>query len=179
MKTVVLTGPESVGKSTLAAYLQLTYGGVLCHEYVREFVDAHPRDTTLADVPVIAARQLAREDAARAAGPEWLWLDTHLLSNQLWSHVLFGESPHWLEPALLARHYDLHLLLSPTGIDWVADGQRCQPALADRLRFFNQCRDWLDSHHQPYTVIEGDWPTRLAKARAAVSQLALPTAGRP
>jgi nicotinamide riboside kinase len=146
MKVVVFTGPESVGKSTLAATMQRTYGGLQCSEYVREFIDVHQRETTFADVTTIAEGQLAREDAARAQAPEWLWLDTHLLSNQLWSDLLFGGCPPWLEPALLGRHYDLHLLLSPEGVNWTADGQRCQPDLDDRRRFFERCRLWLDTH---------------------------------
>ncbi|WP_410970079.1 AAA family ATPase, partial [Salmonella sp. SAL4458] len=88
------------------------------------------RDTCYADIPAIARGQLAWEDAARAERPALLILDTHLLSNILWSRILFGDCPDWLEPALLRRRYDLHLLLSPEGVAWSADGQRCQPELA-------------------------------------------------
>ena len=85
MKVLVLTGPESSGKSWLAAELQLRFGGVLVDEYVRWFIEQNPRDTTLADIPDIARGQLAWEDQARAQQPSLLILDTHLLSNILWS----------------------------------------------------------------------------------------------
>ncbi len=88
MKVVVLSGPESAGKSTLCQALA-------------------ERDTGYADISLIAEQQLARELAARAQQPDLLLLDTHLLSNKLWSETLFGRSPDWIESALKAQHYDL------------------------------------------------------------------------
>ena len=174
MKVVVLAGPESSGKSWLAAELQTHFGGLMVGEYVRYFIDHHQRDTTLADIPAIARGQLAWEDAARAERPTLLILDTHLLTNKLWSQTLFGAYPAWLDSELLARHYDLHLLLSPDDVAWSADGQRCQPALADRQAFFQAGLDWLQAHHQPLRVIRGNWAQRRAKAFAAVQQLLTP-----
>jgi len=171
MKVVVLTGPESSGKTFLAERLQRRFGGLVVGEYVRHFIDHEQRDTCLADIPVIARGQLEWEDSARARAPELLILDTHLLSNILWSQTLFGDCPDWLEAALLQRHYDLHLLLSPSGVEWEDDGQRCQPELADRLRFHQQCRDWLARHGQAWLEIGGDWHEREARLEEQVSRL--------
>jgi NadR type nicotinamide-nucleotide adenylyltransferase len=171
MKVLVLAGPESSGKSWLAERIQRRFGGELVGEYVREFIDQEQRDTCYADIPAIARGQLAWEDAARARTPQLLILDTHLLSNMLWSRTLFGDCPAWLEQELLARHYDLHLLLSPEGVEWVGDGQRCQPLLDERQAFFEASRDWLDRHGQRYEVIEGSWSYRKERAFEAVEQL--------
>ena len=171
MKVLVLTGPESSGKSWLSAEIQRRFGGVLVGEYVRHFIDHEGRDTTYGDIPAIARGQLAWEDAARASTPELLILDTHLLSNMLWSRTLFGDCPAWIEQQLLSRHYDLHLLLSPEGVEWVSDGQRCQPQPGERQAFFDASRDWLSSHHQAWQVIGGGWPQRREQAMAAVMHL--------
>jgi len=171
MKVLVLAGPESSGKSWLAGHIQRRFGGELVGEYVRHFIDVEQRDTCYADIPVIARGQLAWEDAARARAPELLILDTHLLSNILWSQTLFGDCPPWLEQQLLARHYDLHLLLSPEGVEWIGDGQRCQPLLGERQAFFEASRGWLDRHGQRYEVIDGSWSYRKERAFEAVEQL--------
>jgi len=166
MKVLVLTGPESSGKSWLAARLHRAFGGLLVDEYVRDFIDSEQRDTCLADIPAIARGQLAREDAARSRSPHLLILDTHLLSNILWSRTLFGACPAWLEEELLQRRYHQQLLLSPEGIDWQDDGQRCQPGLAERLRFHEECRHWLISRNQPFVEIRGSWAERERQAFA-------------
>jgi len=164
MKVLVLTGPESSGKSWLAGEIQQTFGGLIVGEYVRHFIDTEQRETCYADIETIARGQLAREDAARAKQPELLILDTHLLSNMLWSRLLFDNCPVWLEPELLHRHYDLHLLLDPAGMPWVDDGQRCQPQLQQRQEFHRQCHDWLQLHQQNYCNLSGDWQQRRSAA---------------
>ena len=171
MKVLVLTGPESSGKSWLSAEIQRRFGGVLVGEYVRHFIEQQGRDTCYADIPAIAQGQLAWEDAARAAAPELLILDTHLLSNLLWSNALFGDCPAWIEQQLLSRHYDLHLLLSPEGVEWISDGQRCQPQLTERHQFFVASKQWLDSRRQRYRTLGGDWSARREQAMTLVAQL--------
>lgn len=170
MKVLVLTGPESSGKSWLADAIQSTFGGVLVGEYVRHFIDQQQRDTCYADISRIAQGQLDWEDQARAGAPELLILDTHLLSNMLWSQTLFGDCPAWIEQALLARDYHLHLLLDPRGVPWVNDGQRCQPKLAQRVAFYEQCAGWLCQHQQPLQCIKGDWRERREQTLTAVAQ---------
>ncbi|XXF07042.1 AAA family ATPase [Pseudomonas sp. D1-3] len=165
MNVLVLTGPESTGKSWLASELQQRFGGIVVGEYVRHFIDSLQRDTCYADISTIARGQLAWEDAARAQRPHLLILDTHLLSNILWSRTLFGDCPDWMEPALLAREYHLHLLLDPRGVEWVGDGQRCQPDLAERLAFYQGCAQWLTANGQNVVEIAGTWHER---QRAAI-----------
>lgn len=171
MKVLVLTGPESSGKSWLAAEIQARFGGIVVGEYVRHFIENEQRDTCYADIPAIARGQLAWEDAARAQRPALLILDTHLLSNILWSRCLFNDCPPWLEEELLARRYDLHLLLDPRDVSWVADGQRCQPLLAERLAFHRACQRWLTDHEQPVHALAGNWTQRRLAALNQVQTL--------
>lgn len=171
MKVLVLAGPESSGKSWLSSEIHANFGGILVGEYVRHFIESEARETCYDDITSIADGQLRWEDEARARQPHLLILDTHLLSNILWSQTLFGACPTWIEQALLARHYDLHLLLSPETVAWHDDGQRCQPQLAERQAFFQASRQWLDLHHQPCQVLQGDWQQRKDAAFEAVTHL--------
>src|SRR3990167_6685093 len=54
MKVLVLTGPESSGKSWLAEHIQATFCGLLVGEYVRHFIEREQRDTCYADISAIA-----------------------------------------------------------------------------------------------------------------------------
>ena len=171
MKVVVLIGPESSGKSTLGKALAERFQAPLVGEYVREFIAQQQRDTCFADIDTIARRQLQRELEGRARRPALLLLDTHLLSNKLWSEVLFHQSPPWLDTALQAQHYDLIALLSPHGLPWQADGQRCQPALAERQRFHQQMERWLHAHQQPVLHLDGSWQHRYQLLESAIEAL--------
>jgi nicotinamide riboside kinase len=171
MKVLVLAGPESSGKSWLSKEIHANFGGILVDEYVRHFIENEARLTCYEDITPIAVGQLSWEDQARAKQPSLLILDTHLLSNILWSRTLFDACPSWIEQALLERHYDLHLLLSPDTVAWHDDGQRCQPQLAERQAFFLASRQWLDQHRQPYQVVQGNWKQRKDAAFDAVTRL--------
>lgn len=171
MIIVVLTGPESAGKSTLGKALASRFAAPLVSEYVREFIEQNQRDTCYADITTIAEQQLQRELTARAQQPPLLLLDTHLLSNKLWSETLFARSPAWIETALKAQYYDLIGLLSPDGMPWQADGQRCQPELAERQQFHQQLADWLQIHQQPVLHLAGTWQERYQQLESAIEQL--------
>ena len=171
MKVVVLIGPESSGKSTLGKALAKRFHAPLVGEYVREFIEKEQRDTCGADISTIAREQWQRELEARAKRPPLLLLDTHLLSNKLWSEVLFDTSPPWLEAALQEQHYDLVGLLSPDGLPWQADGQRCQPELAKRQHFHQQLETWLLAHQQPVLHLEGSWHARYQQLERAIEAL--------
>lgn len=171
MKVVVLTGPESAGKSSLCSALAEHFNAPVVREYVREYMELHRRDTHYADVDIIAREQWRREQAARAQQVPLLLLDTNLLSNLMWSRVLFGQSPPWIEQVLSRQHYDAVFLLAPEGLPWQGDGLRCQPELAERQAFHRQMKDWLVRHGQPPVQVTGDRQQRCQQLQAEISRL--------
>ena len=62
-KRVAILGPESVGKTTLAARLATAYQTVWVPEYGREYCETRPAmDLTLEDLECIGRGQLQLED---------------------------------------------------------------------------------------------------------------------
>src|ERR1035437_5863251 len=92
---IAVYGPESTGKTTLAAKLAAHFAAPLVTEYAREFWDAHG-NITLEDIPAIARGQWRREDAgllgqggAGQATPRLIICDTEALTTVLWSDLLY------------------------------------------------------------------------------------------
>ncbi len=179
MRVVVLTGPESAGKSTLCSALAARFQAPVVREYVREYMELHRRDTCLADITPIAQMQWQREQAARALRPPLLLLDTHLLSNQLWSQTLFGSAPPWIAATLAQARYDAVFLLAPEGLPWQADGQRCQPDLGARQAFYRALQTELERLGQPWQAVTGNWQQRYDWLEQRITALLAPATGHP
>ena len=80
---IVLTGSESVGKTTLAALLATHFGVLLVPEFVREYAAAKGAALDFRDHGPIAKGHMAREDEfvarARDRGDLLLLQDTDLV----------------------------------------------------------------------------------------------------
>ncbi len=130
---IVLFGPESTGKSTLAERLAERFSAPWSPEYVREFWDTHGGIITAADLDAIARGQMAGEEGAvrlaNASGARVVFHDTDLLTCTVWDDLLFpGACPEWVrtEAVRRARACDLFLFCD-TDMPWTPDPQRCFP----------------------------------------------------
>ena len=168
VRRVCVFGPESTGKSTLAADLARHYGSVFVGEYARGLLDHKEGRCDPEDIPLIVRGQLASEDALARQARRVLFCDTDALTTTIWSDWLFGGCPDWIRQIARARRYDLTLLLD-VDVPWVDDRQRF---LRDqRQTFFARCEEALRGHDRPYVHIRGGWAQRWAQARAAVDGL--------
>lgn len=170
MLKISLTGPESTGKSTLAAQLAAHYGAASVPEYARQYLEAHGPRYTLPDLEAIARGQLAAEDAAPTPPAGLLFCDTDLLVVKIWAEHAFGTCPAWVLRELARPRYALTLLL---GVDlpWAPDPLREHPAPAQRQYFYARYRAELQARRWPFVEISGAPAQRLAQARAAVEAL--------
>jgi NadR type nicotinamide-nucleotide adenylyltransferase len=164
---VSITGPESAGKSTLAAELAAHYGTVFVPEYARTYLEANGPRYSLPDLEAIARGQLAAEDAATPQATELLFCDTDLLVVKIWAENAFGTCPAWVEAALARPRYALTLLLAPD-LPWAPDPLREHPDPAQRWHFYNLYRAELVSRNWPFAEISGPPAQRLAQAVAAL-----------
>lgn len=169
VKRVCLVGPESAGKSTLATTLARRFATTYAWEHARPLLDLKGGKCDPEDIPLIARSQIAIEEAAARRANRVLFCDTNVLLTKIWSEVLFGMCPGWIEHEAATKRYDLALLLEPD-IPWVDDSQRYFPDTERRRQFFDRCRRELDRVGQPYAIISGSFTEREAAAIEAVRQ---------
>jgi len=172
-KRVSVFGPESTGKSTLAARLAAHYRTALVPEYARAHLEHGGGAHSVADMEAIARGQIASEDALLPEANRLLITDTDPLVTPIWSRSLHGVCPPWIEEQARARRYDL-TLLTDVDVPWVPDPIRYLPD--DRRPFFDRCEAALREHQRPYVVIRGSWDERFAAACRAIDALLAPGA---
>ncbi|WP_224485067.1 AAA family ATPase [Robertkochia aurantiaca] len=170
---IVLYGPESTGKTTLARELSEHFNTRWVPEYAREYLqDKWEREgkvCELDDLLPIAEGQIALENAMSVSANEILICDTDILETKVYSEAYFNEycDPR-LEKYALENQYDLYLL---TYIDtpWVADDLRDKPN--EREAMYDRFRSALESYDRPYIVLKGDREERKQIAINAINQL--------
>lgn len=169
LRRVCIFGPESTGKSTLTADLARHFDTLYVHEYARPLLNYKDGHCDYPDIERIARGQAAAEDALAPRANRVLFCDTDPLTTTLWSDVLFGKCPDWVQQEAERRTYDLYLLLD-TDVDWVDDTQRYFPEPEKRRAFFERCKEALDQRNRPYVHIHGSWAERFKRAVAGVEQ---------
>jgi NadR type nicotinamide-nucleotide adenylyltransferase len=176
---VALVGPESTGKTTLAARLAAALDGEWSAESARLYAHARhatgaPRALGPGDVEPIARGQIALEDAAAArahsAGRSLVVRDTDLVSTVVYARHYYGTCPEWIVRAAAERRADLYLVLLPEGVPWVADAVRDSAAARAALAAaFASTLVELGCAHMP---VRGAWEERERAAVRAVRALA-------
>ncbi len=175
-RRVVCFGPESTGKSTLAARLAAHFDTAWVPEWARAHLDPKGGKCAPEDIPLIAAGQSASEDALARRSNRLLVCDTDPLLTTIWSEIYFGGCPEGVRRLADDRAYDLYLLCG-ADVPWVDDGQR---DLAHRREeFLERCRRALVSRGRPFVHLAGDWDTRFRTAVAAIEPLLGPPADTP
>lgn len=172
---IVLTGPESTGKTTLAAALARRFRAPWLPESARLYAAEVRRELTAADAEQIAHRAILAEDAALAAMPPLLLLDTDLISTVVYTRHYYGTCPCWIEAAARERRGDIYLLCAPD-LPWTADGVRDRPA--EREEMFALFEHALREFACTTADVSGTGAARERAALAAATAL-VAAAGHP
>ena len=150
---VVITGPESTGKSVLTRQLGFSYHAPYEIECARDMlVPGVPYD--FEELREIASLQFHQRNKQTPFDPKnpLLFCDTDAVVFQIWSLEKFGrELPEATEDLKLFPAA-LYLLCRPD-IPWEPDPLRENPH--DRERLFNRYRHYLEKHRLPYRIVEG------------------------
>jgi NadR type nicotinamide-nucleotide adenylyltransferase len=165
--TVVLTGAECTGKTTLARRLAERFETGWVEEEARLYAARVGRDLTAADVEPIARGHLAAVAVARERPGRLLVLDTDLVSTVVYAEHYYGSCPAWIREAAAKGRADLYLLNLPD-VPWVAEPR--QRAVADpRTEQHARFRELLAEIGAEVVEISGDWGERGRRAVAAIA----------
>lgn len=169
---VVLYGPESTGKTTLARQLAEQYQTEWVPEFARDYLqekwDKSRNICELKDILPIAYGQMQLENTLAQTAHKVLFCDTDLLETLVYSQYYFQTVPNSLEKAVANHHYDLYLL---TGIDvpWQPDNLRDQPH--KRPEMFSMFESYLKKYKKPYFLLKGNPAVRFATAQRLINEL--------
>lgn len=167
---VCLIGPESTGKSQLAARLAEHFNAPVVAEYAREYAEARGNRLSYDHVEAIARGHI-QSTAERGSGTEdgLIVLDTDLISTVVYSRHYYGRVPDWVVEEARTRAADLYLLMD-TDVPWVADAAR-DTGGDEREDLFDRFRAALDEFEVRWTVISGEWEERFNRAVEAIADL--------
>lgn len=167
-RRIVVTGPESTGKTTLAAALAARFDAPWVPEASRRFVETVSSMLSAETVEPIARLAMQLDDAAAAAAPPLLFLDTDLVSTVVYARHYYGATPAWIASEARARRGDLYLLCLPD-LPWEPDGVRDRPAARGLL--LAEFREALGTLGAPVVEIAGTGTARTDAAVRAVEAL--------
>ena len=158
---VVLTGPESTGKTQLAAQLAREFGCLWTPEIAREYLTEHGAGYGPEDVRTMARLQAERSAELAASSAQLVFDDTDVLTHRIWYREKYGERDPELEAMPLEG--DLYLLCAPD-LAWAADPLREHPKESDRARHFELYKTELEYSKKTYAVVFGQGSARKVNA---------------
>ncbi|HFA49888.1 MAG TPA: ATPase [Bacteroidetes bacterium] len=166
-KTIVITGPESTGKTTLAGQLAAHFKTVWVPEFARSYISGLDRQYIENDLLEIAKGQLLQENKMKEKAGGVLFLDTSLEVLKIWSGYKYGRCHPFILDQLKAQKHRLYLLCEPD-IKWEKDPQRENPD--DRQKLFELYVQELTQQNTNFVKISGIGNTRFKNALHYVRQ---------
>jgi len=171
MKRIVITGPESTGKSTLCEQLARHYNTVWCPEFARHYLTENGTTYSYDDLTVIAKGQLKTQEEKEAeAKNSFYFIDTDMYVMKVWHEVVFDACPTWILKTIAKTRYDLYLLCA-TDLPWAKDELREYPDIATRQKLFRVYKDIVINSGIPWAIVSGSNEHRLQTAINAIETL--------
>lgn len=159
-RKIVITGPESTGKSTLSEALANHYQCHWIKEYAREYLQKINRLYTLNDVLEMAKMQHLLEKNISTYNKEFIFLDTDLTVYKIWIKEKYNTEIDWINEEL-KNSENKHYLLCNIDLPWIPDPLREHPNLSDRQRIFENYIYLLEENNFKYHIVSGQDEERL------------------
>ncbi len=151
---IVITGPESSGKSMLSEALSAALDMPMMKEYARTFLESkgggsYDKD----DIKHIARHQMVESLTYSRRYSSWV-MDTDVLTSIIWLEDKYGPAPDWMKDTYIEPPYDCFYLLCYPDVPWEADDLREDEHRREEL--YGVYLSWLDKYEKKYAVIKGD-----------------------
>ncbi|TDQ17104.1 NadR type nicotinamide-nucleotide adenylyltransferase [Algoriphagus boseongensis] len=169
-KRILILGPESTGKSTLAEDLAKHFEEPWVPEFAREYLEKIDRPYEFEDLLEIGKGQMRQEDMLFQSAQKFLFCDTDLRVIHIWSEYRFGKTDPWVLEEIRKRTYDL-ILLTNTDLPWEPDPLREHPELEMRQYFFEKYLYLAQVSGFSYLIVSGHRENRLKTALEAIDKL--------
>jgi HTH-type transcriptional repressor of NAD biosynthesis genes len=170
---IVIFGPESTGKTTLAKALAEAYQTNWVPEYAREYLQKKWDDSQQVcdqeDLIQIVKGQMLEENRQLLGAKQFLFCDTNVLVTQVWSETHFnGNCDSRIKNWADTFRYDYYFL-THIDVPWQADDLRDRPN--DRKLMFDAFKASLVTKKLPFTILEGNHSQRMKQVNKVLKKL--------
>ncbi|NLR90200.1 MULTISPECIES: AAA family ATPase [Flammeovirga] len=162
VKNILITGPESTGKSTICIALAEQYDTLWVKEYARDYIDRLHRPYIESDLKKIGERQLEIQKINLELAHQFLFCDTGLEVIKIWSEYKYKRCDPWVIEHLSSQQFDAVFLLD-IDVPWEYDEQREHPNPEDRKAILEIFKKELTDIYGGYHLINGNLSERIKK----------------
>jgi nicotinamide riboside kinase len=160
--TIVVSGPESTGKTSISEFLTEKLGCLLIPEFARDYIIRLNRKYNYTDIELIAREQVKQRKELNGKSEKMVICDTWLIITKIWFLEVFGRYPVWIDDALAELPVDLYLLCKPD-IPWIPDPVR-ENGGRKRDYLFEKYRDEIIKIGASFEIISGKGQLRFENA---------------
>lgn len=172
MFKIAILGPESTGKTELAALLAKHFDGEWVPEYARSYIENLGQAYNFQDICNIAIRQIEQENEyLHRPGNGYVFFDTDLIITKVWFEYCYKTVPDFVTKHLKKNIYDAYLLCLPD-LPWQPDKVREHGS--DRDFFFEWYQKEIEKTGKPFRITGGTGHQRLLNAIEAVNIMLKP-----
>ena len=165
MLKIIVTGPESSGKTTLCKEISNQFNIPFITEYAREYLKNKGVNYNQSDLLEIANGQFISEGGLNQ---QLSLQDTDLITIKIWSEYKYGNCDNWiLEQIAKQKSENRFYLLCKPDIPWKADPLRENPT--NREELFAIYKEELEKLKHNYVIIEGE--ERIKNSISKISSL--------
>ncbi|MBE0652305.1 MAG: ATP-binding protein [Bacteroidales bacterium] len=166
VRHIVVTGPESTGKTKIASFLAERFQGIWVPEYARFYAENFKSSFNYADIESIAKKQVAEYFHYTRQGNSLVIFDTWLIITKVWFMVVYKKYPLWIDERIRDLKIDLYLLCAPD-LEWKPDPARVNGGKM-REKLFNAYEKEIKKTRVPYAVVTGHGKYRYDAAEGHV-----------